>query len=167
MCIRDRDARGRSLAPRLGPEALAGSGRRGNPRGGGWDARNVALLAAELHGNFAWDVEPAARLAAEVLGWEGADPDSAAAAAATLRSPHVGWSAPKTAEALTAMRVASAAGPATNEGPDADEVRWDAHGLVAPMCEALVWANTDGECRTFWKFWTSSRFGTCRTRAGW
>ena len=132
------DARGRSLAPRLGPEALAGSGRRGKPRGGGWDARNVALLAAELHGNFAWDVEPAARLAAEVLGWEGADPDSAAAAAATLRSPHVGWSAPKTAEALTAMRVASAAGPATNEWPDADEVRWDAHGLVAPMCEALV-----------------------------
>lgn len=120
-----------SLGPRLGPEALSGSGRR--PRGGGWDARNVALLAAELHGHFAWDVEPAARLAAEVLGWEGADPRASADVAATLRSPHVGWSAPKTAEVLTA--IASVA----NEGRNGDEgVTWDAHGLVAPMCDSLV-----------------------------
>ena len=121
------------LAPRLGPEALAGSGRAGRPRGGGWDARNVALLAAELHGAFAWDVEPAARLAAEVLGWEGADPSGRAVAAATLRSRDVGWSAPKTAEVLTAMCVASSVG-----GGNEDEVRWDADGSVAPMVKELV-----------------------------
>ncbi len=120
------------LAPRLGPEALAGSGR-ARPRGGGWDARNVALLAAELHGAFAWDVEPAARLAAEVLGWEGADPSGRAIVAETLRSRDVGWSAPKTAEVLTAMRVASSVG-----GGNEDEVRWDADGLVAPMVKELA-----------------------------
>ena len=115
----------RSLAPRLGPEALSGAGR---PKGGGWDARGVSRLAAELHGHFAWDVEPAARLAAEVLGWEGSDPASQAAAAATLRSPHVGWNVPKTAEVLTAMRTAA----------NSDDVEWDAERLVAPMCVVLV-----------------------------
>ena len=99
------------------------------PRSGGWDPPSAALLAAELHGCYGWDVAPATRLAAEVLGWEGATWTAAADAAATLRSPAVGWSAVRAAEFLAATRSASFA--------DCDD-EWDVAEHLAPMVDRLV-----------------------------
>ena len=160
------DARGRSLAPRLGPEALAGSGRRGKPRGGGWDARNVALLAAELHGNFAWDVEPGPR---------GSPPRFSAGRAPTptprlprrRRSGRRTWDGARQRRQRLSRRCASR--PPRGRRRTRGRTRTRCGGTRTVWwrrCARRSWANTDGECRMFWKFWTSSRFGTCRDACG-
>jgi PPE-repeat protein len=56
-------------------------------------------------------VAPSTRVAAEVLGWEGAAADAAADAAATLRSPSVGWNSARAAELLVRLYKLNPAEP--------------------------------------------------------